>query len=196
MAFTVAIIAGGKSSRMGTDKSFVELLGKPMIEHLLSRVTDLGQAETILITNCPAEYIHLDLPMYGDVLPEKGSLGGIYTALFYSKTPRTLVIACDMPFVHPALLKHMLTLYEGFDVVAPRVNGYPEGFHAIYSRACLNLIRQNLDADKLKVTDFYSKVTVRYLDEAEYQVFDPQRLSFFNVNTPQDLQEAHHKGLS
>jgi molybdenum cofactor guanylyltransferase len=194
MDFTVAIIAGGKSSRMGTNKSFVELHGKPIIEHVISRVAEFG--EPILITNQPAEYAHLNLPMYGDVLPEKGSLGGIYTALYYSSTPYTLVVACDMPFVNPALLRYMLTLREGFDVIVPRVEGYPEGLHAVYSRACLQPIRQKLDQDKLKVIGFYSDTIVRYLDEPEYQPLDPQGLSFFNVNTPEDLQKAQNKGFS
>src|SRR5688500_13381989 len=110
--FTLAIIAGGKSSRMGTDKSFVPLAGKPIIEHIISRTTDLGQETTILITNRPADYAHLGLPMYADVFPEKGSLGGIYTAIQYSRSPYTLTIACDMPFVNPALLQHMLSLID------------------------------------------------------------------------------------
>ena len=125
MAFTVAIIAGGKSSRMGQDKSFVQLQGKPLIEHILARLSDLGQDETILITNRPDAYAHLRLPMYGDLLPNKGSLGGIYTAIHYSRTPDTLVIACDMPFVNAALLRYMLGLREAeggpFDVIVPRV---------------------------------------------------------------------------
>lgn len=189
---TLAIMAGGKSSRMGTDKSFVQLLGKPMIEHLLEKVADLGQIETILITNRPNEYNHLNIPMYGDVLPEKGSLGGIYTAIHHSRNPYTLVIACDMPFVNPALLKHMISLCEGdaFDVIVPRVEGYPEGLHAIYGKACLDPIRQRLDADKLKVMGFYDDVRVRYLDEPEYQQFDAKGLSFYNVNTPQELEQA------
>lgn len=190
--FTVAIMAGGKSARMGTDKAFVELLGKPMIEHLLAHVADLGQAETILITNRPADYAHLNLPMYGDVLPEKGSLGGIYTAVHSSVSPYTLVIACDMPFVNSALLRYMIDLCDGdqFDVIVPRVDGYPEGLHAMYSKACLEPIRQRLEADKLKVMGFYDGVRVRYLDEAEYQPFDPKGMSFYNVNTPQELEEA------
>jgi len=189
---TLAIMAGGKSSRMGTDKSFVQLLGKPMIEHLLEKVTDLGQSETILITNRPTEYNHLNIPMYGDALPEKGSLGGIYTAVHHSSSPYTLVVACDMPFVNPSLLKHMISLSEGdaFDVIVPRVDGYPEGLHAIYSKACLEPIRQRLDADKLKVMGFYEDVRVRYLDESEYQQFDAKGLSFYNVNTPQELEDA------
>ncbi len=206
-SFTVAIIAGGKSSRMGTDKSFVSLLGKPMIEHLLERVAHLGQQQTILITNRQAEYAHLGLPMYADVLPDKGSLGGIYTALYHSQTPCTLVLACDMPLVNPALLAYMIGLAAEspkadapeeapFDVIVPRVNGYPEGLHAVYRRTCLPAIRQRLDADQLKVIGFYAAVRVRTLDEPEYRAFDPHGLSFFNVNTPDELQQAQRLAQS
>lgn len=188
--FTVAIIAGGKSSRMGTDKSFVEIGGKPVIEHLIQRVTNLGQAETLLITNRPDEYAHLNLPMVGDVLPDKGSLGGIYTAIYYSQNPYTLTLACDMPFVSADLLKYMLSLRDGFDVVVPRVDQYPQGLHAVYGKACLDPIRQRLDADRLKVMGFYEAVHVRYIDEPEYQPFDPKGLSFFNINTPEELEQA------
>lgn len=188
--FTVAIIAGGKSSRMGTDKSFVEIGGKPVIEHLIQRVRDIGQAETLLITNRPDEYAHLNLPMVGDVLPDKGSLGGIYTAIYYSQNSYTLTLACDMPFVSADLLKYMLSLRDGFDVVVPRVDQYPQGLHAVYGKACLEPIRQRLDADRLKVMGFYELVHVRYIDEPEYQPFDPKGLSFFNVNTPEELEQA------
>jgi molybdenum cofactor guanylyltransferase len=187
--FTVAINAGGKSSRMGTDKSFVQVLGKPMIEHIIQRVSDLGQAETILITNRPDDYAHLGLPMFSDLLPDKGSLGGIYTAIHASHNPYTLVVACDMPFLNPDLLKFMLSLIDDqHDVIVPRVEGYPEGLHAIYSKRCLEPIRQQLDADRLKVIGFYDDVRVRYLDESDYQPFDPQGLSFRNINTPEEAQ--------
>ena len=191
MSLTLAIMAGGKSSRMGTDKSFVTLLGKPLIEHLIDRLADLGEDERILITNRPDDYSALGLPMFPDVLPNKGSLGGIYTAITHSQSDYTLVIACDMPFANLALLKYMVGLCDGsHDVIVPRVDSYPEGLHAIYSRACLAPIRQRLDVDQLKVMGFYGDVRVRYLDEAEYQLFDPKGLSFFNVNTPQELEEA------
>ncbi|MBI5927811.1 MAG: molybdenum cofactor guanylyltransferase [Chloroflexi bacterium] len=191
MSLTLAIMAGGKSSRMGTDKSFVTLLGKPLIEHLLDRLADLGEDERILITNRPDDYVALGLPMFPDVLPEKGSLGGIYTAITHSQSDYTLVIACDMPFANPALLKYMIGLCDGsYDVIVPRVDNYPEGLHAIYKQTCLAPIRKLLDADQLKVMGFYGDVRVRYLDEAEYQPFDAKGLSFFNVNTPHELEEA------
>ena len=79
---TVALLAGGQSSRMGTDKSFVRVLGRPLIEDILAQVADLG-AETILVTNRPEDYRYLGLPLFGDVLPDQGALGGLYTGLYY-----------------------------------------------------------------------------------------------------------------
>ena len=96
---------GDQSLAQAADKAFVELAGRPLITHLLDRIADLGQAETILVTNRPVAYASLDLPMFADVLPGKGSLGGIYTALSVSRTRYTLALACDMPFVSPDLLR-------------------------------------------------------------------------------------------
>ena len=188
---TVAIIAGGKSRRMGRDKAFVELAGKALIERVIERSANLGQAETILITNSPADYQHLNLPMYQDVLPEKGSLGGIYTALLQAQCPDVLVLACDMPFVNAGLLGFMAEqIADDIDIVVPRVDGYPQGLHAIYKQTCIEPIAQQLAADRLKIIRFYDKMRVRYLDEAEYAAFDPQGLSFANLNTPEELEQA------
>jgi molybdopterin-guanine dinucleotide biosynthesis protein A len=189
---SVAIMAGGKSSRMGTDKAFVTLQGRTLIAHLLERVAGIGQRETFLVANHPADYAHLGLPMFTDVLPGKGSLGGIYTAIQVSQSAYTLVLAVDMPLVRPALLRYMVSLCEGdaHDVIVPRVGGHLEGLHAIYGRRCLDPIRQQLDADRLKVIGFYDAVRVRLVDEPEHRRFDPDGGSFFNVNTPADLAEA------
>lgn len=190
--FSVAIIAGGKSSRMGTDKAFVLLNGKPLIVHVIERAQSLGQSETFLVTNKPESYAHLGLPMYSDVLPEKGSLGGIYTAIYHSQQPYTLCVACDMPYLNTDLLRYLVDLRkdDAFDVIVPRVENYPEGLHALYSRACLDPIRRRLEADQLKVIAFHADVRVCYVDEAEWQRFDPQGLSFRNINTPDELAQA------
>ncbi len=202
--FSVAIMAGGKSSRMGTDKSFLEVDGKPIIERIISRTADLGQQETLLITNRPHEYAHLGLPMYADVVPDKGSLGGIYTAISHSRTQYVLVVACDMPFVSTPLLRYMLAFLDGdgdgedgkaYDVIVPRVEGYPQGLHAIYGNACLEPIRARIEADRLKVIGFYNDVRVRYLDEADYRTYDPQNTAFMNINTPEEYQLAQQLAL-
>ena len=188
---SLAIIAGGQSRRMGRDKAFVELGGSALIERVIQRSADIGQAETILITNKPADYAHLGLPMRRDALPGKGSLGGIYTALLHAKNPAVLVLACDMPFVNAELLRFMIAQLDAdTDIVVPRVAGYPQALHAIYRVTCIQPIRAQLEANRLKIIRFYDQMRVRYLDEADYAEFDADGSSFANLNTPAELEQA------
>jgi molybdopterin-guanine dinucleotide biosynthesis protein A len=176
---------------MGTDKSFVRVLGRPLVEDVLAQVAGVG-AETIVITNRPDDYGYLGLPLFTDVLPDKGALGGIYTALHSSSQPHTLCVACDMPFVVRPLLDYLISLIPdaNADAVVPRLSGEAEPFRAIYARACLGPIRAALAAGQLRVISFFPAVRVRFVDEPEIDRFDPQHLSFFNVNTPEDLEQA------
>ena len=189
--FSLAIIAGGQSRRMGRDKAFVDLGGIPLIERVIQRSASLGQAEIILITNKPADYAHLGLPMFRDALPDKGSLGGIYTALMRAASECVLVLACDMPFVNADLLRFMIARLDAdTDIVVPRVDGYPQALHAIYRKTCIPPIRALLEANRLKIIRFYDQMLVRYLDEADYAELDPAGRSFANLNTPAELEQA------
>ncbi len=185
---TIAIQAGGKSSRMGTDKSFVPFLGRPMIEVVHERVAGLGD-EVILITNTPEPYAYLGLPMFGDDYPDTGPLGGIYTAVRHAHHERTLVVACDMPWLNRPLLEYMVALPESADIVVPRWDKFPEPLHAIYSKACLEPMREKLEAGMLKITAFYGRVSVRFVERQEIARFDPEGRSFVNVNTPDELAD-------
>lgn len=188
-SLTVALLAGGKSSRMGTDKAFVRVLGRPLIEDILAQVDGLG-AETLIVTNRPDDYGYLGLPLFNDVLPNKGALGGIYTALHSATQPHVLCLACDMPFVVRPLLEYFISLIPEGDVVMPRLGAESEPFRALYSRACLAPIRAALEAGKMRVISFFPEVRVRYVDEPEIDRFDPAHRSFFNINTPDDLTQA------
>jgi molybdopterin-guanine dinucleotide biosynthesis protein A len=192
---SIAILAGGHSSRMGTDKSFVRVLGRPLIEEILSQSAGLG-LESLIITNRPAEYAYLGVPLFGDVLPDKGPLGGLYTALHSATRPHVLCIACDMPFVVRPLLDYLISLIPEGDAIMPRLAGEAEPFRAIYSRACLAPIRAALVAGRMRMISFFPDVRVRFVDEAEIDRFDPQHLSFFNVNTPEDLEQARRLALA
>ncbi len=186
---TTVIMAGGKSSRMGTDKSFIPLLGKPMIEHVLDAVAGLSQKQ-ILITNKPADYAYLDLPLYGDIYPDNGPLGGFHSALYHAATPYILIVACDMPWLNRSLLEYMISIRETADIIVPRWEKYPEPLHAIYSQNCLDPITDNLESGLLKLTAFFGKVTVNYLERKTIAHYDPTGQSFQNVNTPDDLKQA------
>jgi len=125
-----------------------------------------------------------------DIYPGKGSLGGIYTGLYHAASFHSLVVACDMPFLNPGLLRHLVALAPGYDVVIPVVAGQHEPLHAVYSKNCLGPIRALLEQDNLKIIDFFPQVRVRRVAEAEIERLDPQHLSFFNINTQADLDWA------
>jgi len=182
------VLAGGRSSRLGMDKSFIYVNGRPLIEQVIARLASLSD-EVIIVTNSPEKYSHLGARLVGDVYPGKGALGGIYSGLRAATHTYSLVVACDMPFLNPALLRYMVFLACEHDVVIPRIGGLPEPLHAIYSKNCLEPIDRLLARGGLKIIDFFPEVRVRYIEEDEVDVLDPQHLSFFNVNTPGDLEE-------
>lgn len=184
---TVAIQAGGKSTRMGVDKSFVLFAGRPMIEIVKDQVSDLGQ-ETILISNNPGPYAYLNLPIFPDIVPGAGPLGGIFTALKAARFNHVLVVACDMPWLNRRLLQHLISLKESADVIVPRWSRFPEPLHAIYNKNCLAPIEERITANQLKITGFFSDVRVCFVEQDDIIRYDPQGRSFTNVNTPEDLQ--------
>jgi molybdopterin-guanine dinucleotide biosynthesis protein A len=101
-----------------------------------------------------------------------------------------VVVGCDMPFLSTRLLARLIDLSPAYDVVAPRVDGFPEPLHAVYSRACLAAIQPRVEAGRLKIVGFYEDVRVRYVDEVELREVDPELRSFRNVNTPELVREA------
>lgn len=189
---TIAIQAGGQSSRMGEDKSFVPYNGRPMIETVLAQVSDLGQ-ELFIVTNNPEPYAYLGVPTKGDIYLDHGSLGGIHAAISHASHPHTLVVACDMPWLKRPLLQYLISLRQTADVVVPLWDKFPEPLHAVYSKACLPPIEENLKAKRLKITRFYGQVTVRYVEREEIEKNGGNGRSFANINTPQDLTQAQKK---
>ena len=128
--------------------------------------------------------------MVGDVWPDKGSLGGIYSALYHATTPYCLVVACDMPFLHAGVLRYLVAQKAGYDVVIPDVAGEQQTLHAVYSQACSAPIARRLEAHRLKITGFFPEVRVRTVTADELRPFDPALRAFQNLNTPEEFQAA------
>ena len=187
------VLAGGQSRRLGRDKAVELLGGQPMIRRVLERVAGLTSENIVVVAD---EARGTTLPLLEDTMvavdvhPGMGSLGGIFSGLAAAGNEWAIVAACDMPFLNADLLGYLLSLREGADVVAPVVAGRPEPTHALYSRECLPFIEERLRAEELKITGFYGRVRVRYVEERDILRFDPELLSFFNVNSPQDLERA------
>jgi molybdenum cofactor guanylyltransferase len=187
---SVVIQAGGRSSRMGEDKGLVLLAGRPMIEHVLTRVAGLGD-ETLITTNRPDDYAYLGLRMASDPKPGAGALPGLRTALEAAQGDMVLVLACDLPFVNRLLLEHMVAQCTNADVVVPQWEGTYQTLHAVYNRKrTLRAVEEALAAGERRMISFYPQLRVHTVTPDEIHQFDPQGRSFFNVNTPEELQEA------
>lgn len=187
---TVAIQAGGRSSRMGRDKGLVLLNGQTMVEHALQRVRGLGE-EILLTTNAPDDYAHLGLRMAGDERPGAGALPGLQTALQAAQGELVLLVACDMPFLNRPLLAHMLKCAAAADVVVPYWNEQYQTMHAVYRRqVCLDAVTEALAQGQKRMISFYPAVRVQTIGPDVISRFDPAGYTFFNVNTPEELEQA------
>lgn len=193
MELTGIALAGGLSRRLGRDKAVEIFDGEPLISRVIRRLSALTN-ETVVVVNNEARGAALPLPKDAniavDIYADSGSLGGIFTGLTAATNDWGFVVACDMPFLDVGLMKHMLTLRPGYDAVVPIPDGYPEPTHALYSKSCLPHIEQRLKAGQLKIAGFFEDVRVRYVGVDEINRFDSERLSFFNVNTLEDLSRA------
>ena len=186
-------LAGGMSRRLGRNKAVEKIGGESLIERVVGRLSQVS-SETIVVVAEESRAEALDLPPWvrtaADIYPDSGSLGGIFTGLSAARGDYGIVVACDMPFLNTDLLRFMLDIASDYDVVVPRLNGRPEPLHAIYSKSCLEPIEQRLKRNDLKIALFFEEVRVAYVEEDDIDRMDPHHLSFFNVNTQEDLDKA------
>jgi molybdopterin-guanine dinucleotide biosynthesis protein A len=184
---TGVILAGGKSTRYGTNKAFAEVHGTKLIERVVQTMERLFE-RLLLVTNTPHEYAYLKLPMEEDIIKGLGPIGGIHTGLETISDEAGFFVACDMPYLNENLLRHMVTLKGDSDAVVPRVGRMVEPLHALYTRRCLPAIRESIDLRLYQPMRFFQKIRVRYVDEEELRSIDPQLRFFFNINKPEDLR--------
>lgn len=177
---------------MGEDKALKSFLGRPLIQRVIDRMSSIAD-ELIVTTNRPDDYRFLDIRLVPDLKPDRGALGGLYTAIASASNPLVAVVACDMPFASAELLEAAarLTVQEEADVVVPRSGEGYEPIHAVYRRAtCLPAIETALNSDMWKVIAWFPQVKVRVLTSDEIKRYDPAGLAFWNVNVPEEFLEA------
>ena len=190
---TSIVLAGGRSSRLGKEKHAEIVAGKSLIQRVIERLGFLSTEILIVVSSsqsASAFSSYTEAKTVVDIYPGKGSLGGIFSGLAHSTSFHSLTVGCDMPFLSFDLLRYMIELSPGFDVVIPRVDGLTEPLHAVYSKSCLDPMERLLERGNQKITAFFDVVRVRYVEKEEIDRFDPDHLSFFNVNTRADLDRA------
>lgn len=183
-----AILAGGKSSRMVNDKAFLKIGGKVMIEHVVETASRLLPKPKI-ITNAPEKYEFLNLPCYTDIIKNAGPLGGIYTALKKTTACRSLILACDLPFITAALIKLLTEDKSAYDVLTVDAGRGIEPLCAVYDINCIRKIEIQIDSGNFKISDFYESVNVKIILLKDMpSAFDSSIL--FNINTPAEYEAA------
>jgi len=188
MSISAALMAGGKSRRMGQDKAWIELDGEPLIK----RVADvLGQVadEVIIVANDP-RYESLGLRVVRDRYPNGGALGGIATGLGAATYDTVLVAACDLPFTSADVWRVLLAHAGEADVVVPRIAGEYETLHALYTKATVPHMVRAIAENRLRVISFFDQVRVLAIEEPELRAVDSELRAFINVNTPEELASA------
>ena len=184
------VLAGGQCRRMGgINKALAEVAGLTIVERITRTLSSLF-SQVILISNTPETYRFVGLPIFTDIQPGNGSLGGLYTGLRRCSGERAFLAACDMPFLNEDVIKLMKDRAAGHDVIVPRIRGMLEPLHAIYSKKCLPHIEDLLNKDDLSIANIYSRVDVLEIDETDIVRLDPELRFIMNVNTPEDLKEA------
>jgi molybdopterin-guanine dinucleotide biosynthesis protein A len=187
---TGVIQAGGRSTRMGGEpKALLEVGGKRIIERVVDAVAAVLD-DLLVVTNTPERYAFLRLPMVPDAVPDGGALGGIYTGLRAAGGDAAFVVACDMPFVHPGMIRMLVERAGDGDVVIPRSGGQLETMHAVYGKRCLPAMEARLRAGQLKIAGFFADVRVVELDAAVMARHRAPEIALMNVNTPDELARA------
>jgi molybdopterin-guanine dinucleotide biosynthesis protein A len=187
---TGVIQAGGKSTRMGgAPKALMTLGGRRIIERVMAALAPAVH-DVLVVTNTPELYAFLGVPMVPDVLPDHGSLGGIYTGLRAATGDAALTVACDMPFLSPEVARLVVARAAEGDVVIPRLGAQLETMHAVYAKSCLPHMEERLRAGVFRIVGFFESVRVVEISEADVARFGNPRVIFMNVNTPEELARA------
>jgi molybdopterin-guanine dinucleotide biosynthesis protein A len=189
---TSIILAGGKSSRLGRSKALQAIGGKSLIQWVVDRLATLSTE--IIVVTAHGKAIPCSSPIriktVADTYPSKSPLVGIYSGLIASACPRAIVVGCDMPFLNIGLLDYMSQICSSFDVVVPQIKDKLEPLCSVYSKSCLAPMQGLLEQNERRISELFSMVKVRYIEEDEINSFDPEHLSFFNINSQADLDRA------
>jgi molybdenum cofactor guanylyltransferase len=183
------ILAGGKSSRMGRPKALLPFDGEPLIAHIVRSFKELF-ADVVVVIAPDQVLPALPVTVVRDEVAYRGPVSGIYHGLNAAKGEASFVGSCDIPFLNLSLISHLVSQVHNHDVVVPYWAGRYQPLFALYRKNVVPFLRDQLRRDELRPIFLFDKVRTRKIDEAEIRRFDPEGLSFLNMNTPADYQAA------
>ncbi len=191
---SLIVLAGGKSRRMGVPKSVLRIDGKMLIEYIVNAIGGLFE-EIIMVVKSPPYPVSRYYRIVFDGYESSAPLIGIFTGLKEVQNHHALVIGVDMPFVVPKLVKYLVSIIRGEDVIVPVVRGFYEPLLAVYSKGILDTIEERIRSNNLKISSLYDSVYVREVPESKVREKDPMLFSFLNLNTPEDISSHYSSFL-
>jgi molybdopterin-guanine dinucleotide biosynthesis protein A len=188
---TGILLAGGKSRRMGEDKRHLVVGEQTLLERGLAVLHSFFQ-EVLVVIAQDSPPLGVDARVVRDLVPDCGSLGGLYSGLMQATTPWVFVVACDMPFLNQAVIAQFTSRRATADIVMAKLDARLQPMHALYGKQCLPVLEQMIRARQLKIQEITSQSSLRvcYVTEADLLTIDPSGRSFYNVNTLADLEAA------
>lgn len=171
------ILSGGKSARMGEDKGLKPIIGKPAIRYLLDTLININIHPAIIAHH--HGYHQLGVKVIGDVIGEKGPMGGIYTAL-QDAGADVLILAADVPFLSAPVIRQLLENREAHHITVIRHNGRVQPLCGVYPVACEQEVASRIRSSALKMMDLLEGFPTQYID------INGQTNIFHNINTPAD----------
>ncbi|MBU5466639.1 molybdenum cofactor guanylyltransferase [Virgibacillus sp. MSJ-26] len=183
------ILSGGKSSRMGTNKALLTIDNKTVIETIAEEL-QLVSDKIIVVTNEPADYKFLNLPLVSDRYPNKGPLAGIETAMYHFEADHYIISACDMPFINHHVYQYLLDNLGIYDAIVPEYDDQLHPLSGIFRRNALNVIKSQIERGNLRVKSFFDFLNVKFVKK--FNDIDETLLKkhFFNMNNPEEYQQA------
>lgn len=188
---TGVILAGGKSSRMGSNKALLPYRGGRFIEAIYRQLSALFD-EVLVVTNSTEQYAFLGCRMATDIYRNMGALAGLHTGLTHSRTPHMFAVACDMPYLNNAVIRSLAARRHQGDVIIPESGDGLEPLHAVYSLTCLPAMEMALQTGKRRLISFFPEVQVTTVPGDTIRFVDPHLDSFRNINTPADYYDLRY----
>ncbi|MQG07301.1 MAG: molybdenum cofactor guanylyltransferase [SAR202 cluster bacterium] len=188
------ILAGGLSRRLGRNKALENIENKPLLSIVYDSIKPFAD-ELIIVVNNKQRQEELsflkNVKFAIDEYNNSGSLGGIYTGLLKANNEKSIVVACDMPFISPSIISLMISkIKSSIDIIIPETEGFKHSTHAIYSKSCIKVIKKNLDVNNLKISNIFNMCKTEIISENEIYATEPYTKSFFNINNEKDLTKA------
>ncbi len=191
-ALTVAILAGGRSRRMGCDKALLRVGGVPMLQRVIHAARSLGDQQ-IIVSNDSEAHAPFGWPLWPDAFPDAGPLGGLATALRHADTPHLLLLACDMPFLTPGLLHYLVDQAGAHEAVVPDSDDGLQPLCAVYARSIASQVEASIAAGRLGMRALVAQLDARIIPARQWQVFAERANPFANLNTPEEYRQENEK---